>query len=273
MSEIIYNGDTEEGLESFWLDQIRELSQDNLKQKELAEKRENLLFDYGNRTVKCNDIVSLQKLKVSVLRFKSITIQTKNWRTRELQFSFKGVDYYQERYNSKTYEETLEEITSILTCIDNKIKLVEIQKNQIIKEKRRNNIEIKDGSVKEQLPNDIYGLFKLVNIDLNLVMVKMSTFQFGANDLIFVRLNDKNQLEWNTRGNNGCIMIINALLDILAIKLQSNPELKWTKSQLINSFTNSFPKVNKSSICPTRAKLNHREYVDHIIKAVKGSMT
>jgi hypothetical protein len=268
MSEIIYNGDTKEGLESFWLDLIKELSQDNLKQKELAEKRENLLFDYGNRTVECNDLVSLQKLKVSVLRFRSITVQTKNWRTRELQFSFKGVDYYRERYDSKTYEETLEEIDSILTCIDNKIKLVEIQKDQIIKENRCSNIGIKDGSVKEQLPDDIYDIFKFVGIDLNLVMTEMTKTTFGDNDLIFVQRNKENQLEWNTRGRNGCIMIISALIMHLSDILHARPELKYTDRQLITSFKNCFNYINESSICPTRAKEYHKAYVTRIIKAV-----
>lgn len=94
MTEEKFDGDVPGGLQSFWLDQIKELQKDNSLQKDLAEKRDNMLFDYGNKVVECNSLESLYKLKVSVKRFKTITIQTKKWKQREPEFTYNGVTYY-----------------------------------------------------------------------------------------------------------------------------------------------------------------------------------
>ena len=48
--------------------------------------------------------------------------------------------------------------------------------------------------------------------------------------------------------------------------LHARTELKYTDKQLITSFTDSFNYITMSSICPTRAKEYHKEYVANIIK-------
>ncbi len=130
MTEEKFDGDVPGGLQSFWLDQIKELQKDNSLQKDLAEKRDNMLFDYGNKVVECNSLESLYKLKVSVKRFKTITIQTKKWKQREPEFTYNGVTYYRESYESKTYEEIIEELDAIIENIDVKIKMFEICQKQ-----------------------------------------------------------------------------------------------------------------------------------------------
>ena len=165
MSVKSYNCDTKEGSESFWSDQIKEIQLANSVQKKLADDREELLINYGNKVVDCDTIEDLQELKVDLKRYKSIAIQSKYWGVSVPGITVKGEIYNYESYESKTYEEVVEELDSIIDNIDEKIKLFEMRS-------LRNDIQNPKISSKLESPLSEEKLVEIFRVLINNNLIK-----------------------------------------------------------------------------------------------------
>ena len=130
----------------------------------------------------------------------------------------------------------------------------------------KNNVPIKNNnSILDPNPN-IYELFNIGDIDLKNVMLKMIIipFSFSENDKYFV-IKEADSLKWNSRGKDGCNMVIAALIAELSVRLAN---CSFTDTFLIKRFTDEFRNIKGKSINKSRINNNHSQYIANILKSI-----
>lgn len=112
-------------LDKNWEINKREADDENFRRKELAEKRENLLNELGNKIILATDETTLIQARVELLNLERINIGWKYSNLDELVCTDDlGNEIWLRSGETKTFEEREKEINSLKELIENKLLLL-----------------------------------------------------------------------------------------------------------------------------------------------------